>query len=157
MAIKTQGTHIYIVDPDETEPVVITVQCAISASGLNAARDQLESTCLESSARTYEPGLATPGQMSMTLNFDPSYASHTRIYELWQAGTKFELAIGLSDGTAAADVDSDGEFDLPTSRSFFVCHDAYFADVPIDLALNALVTANVSIQLSGFPDLFEKA
>lgn len=156
MAIKTQGTHIYIVDPDETEPVVITIQCVISASGLNAARDQLESTCLESEARTYEPGMPTPGQMSMTLNFDPSSSSHVRVYELWRAGTKFELAIGLSDGTAAADVDSDGMFDLPSTRTFFVSHDAYFADVPIDLALNALVTANVTLQLSGFPELFAK-
>lgn len=157
MAKKTQGTHIYIVDPDETEPVVITVACAVSFSGLNAARDQIETTCLESEARTYEAGLPTPGQASMTINFDPSEASHVRIYELWRAGTKFELAVGWSDGTTPADVDSEGMFDLPTSRTFIVCHDAFFADVPFDWALNAVVTANVSIQLSGFPELFEKA
>lgn len=157
MAKKTQGTQVYIVDPDETEPVVLNIPCAIALSGLNAPRDQIETTCLESPARTYEAGLGTPGQVSMTLNFDPSNSAHVRIYDLWQAGTKFELAIGWSDGTAAADVDSDGMFDLPTTRTFTVCHDAFFADVPMDWALNAVVSANVSIQCSGFPELFPKA
>lgn len=158
MALKTQGTQVYIIDPDPTGgPEVLAIDCVISLDGLNAARDQLESTCLESEARTYEPGMPTPGQVTAQLNFDPSNDSHVRIYELWRAGTKFDIAIGLSDGTAPPDLDSFDAFEFPTSRSFFSSNDAFFADVPLSFQLNALLTANTTIQLSGFPNLHRKA
>lgn len=155
MAIKTQGTQLYIIDPDDDS--LIEVGCMTAINGIEATRDQLETTCLNSDARTYESGMATPGAATFTINFDPSDDSHVRVYELWQSGEKFEMALGYSDGTAVPDVDTAGEFDLPTTRSFLVMHDSYIANVPQDLALNALVNANVSVQLSGFPDLSAKA
>ncbi len=158
MALKTQGTKVYIIDPEGTnQGDVLQIACATSIDGITAPRDQLDSTCLESAARTYEPGMPTPGQMTINLNFDPSSASHLRVYELWQSGTKFDMAIGYSDGTSDADVDTAGDFDLPSDRSWLVMTDAFFANVPQNLALNALVTASVSVQLSGFPDLFVKS
>ncbi|GAB3282652.1 hypothetical protein GCM10027347_59020 [Larkinella harenae] len=158
MALKTQGTHLYLIDPDAVGgPDVLTIGCVTAVNGIEATREQLETTCLDSPARTYEAGLATPGQMTFTINFDPADESHVRIYELWKAGTKFEMALGYSDGTAVPTVDTNGMFDLPPTRSYLVFHDTYIANVPQDLALNALVTANVAVQLSGFPDLFKKA
>lgn len=161
MPLKTQGTQLFIIDPDNCS--VMEIACVTSIDGIAATRDQLESTCLDSAARTYEAGMATPGQMSFTINFDPSEASHNRVYELWQAGTKFEMALGYSDGILDSNgdmeapiVDSDCLFDLPDSRTFLVMHDSFFANVPQTLALNALVTANVSVQLSGFPDIFRR-
>lgn len=162
MAMKTQGTQLYIIDPDTNE--VMNIRCTTNISGITAARDQLESTCLESEARTYEAGMPTPGQMSFSLYFDPKEESHKRIYELWRDGLKMEMAIGYSDGDkdsnglmSAPGVDSNNLFNLPDDRSWLVLHQSYFADVPQELALNALVTANVTVQLSGFPDVFEKA
>ncbi len=158
MPLKTQGTQLFIIDPDASGgPAVLQIGCVTSIDGIEATRDQNESTCLDSEARTYEPGLATPGQATFGINFDPADASHIRVFELWQAGTKFEMALGYSDGTAPPNgVDSAGLFDLPTTRSWLVMHNAYFANVPQNLALNALVTANVAVQLSGFPDIFVK-
>ncbi len=136
----------------------------IAINGIAATRDQLDTTCLESPARTFEAGLASPGQMTFTINLDPADDTHLRIYELWQEGTKFEMAIGYSDGDkdsagamSAPGVDSNFLFDLPDDRSWLVMHDSFIANVPQDLALNALVTANVSVQLSGYPDLVAKA
>lgn len=159
MALKTQGTHVYIIDPDASVgEEILRIECAISLDGISAPRDQLESTCLEDAARTYEAGLMTPGQMTLGLNFDPSKESHVRIYELWRDATKFDMAIGYSDGTAAPTLASDGaSFDFPTTRSFLQLLDTYVADVPQSLAMNALVTANVSFQLSGFPAIYKKA
>lgn len=154
MAMKTQGTKLYLIDPADHS--LLAIPCAISISGISAQRDQLETTCLEDPARTYEAGLATPGQASFTLHFDPKEDAHKRVYELWVSGDKFELALGYSDGTAPPTVDTDHLFNLPTTRSWIVMHDAYFADVPQELALNALVTANVSVQLSGFPVITAK-
>lgn len=155
MALKTQGSKLYLIDPASGD--VVTVGCVNSISGIEATRDQLESTCLEDSARRYEAGLATPGQAQFAIHFDPADASHKRIYDLWQSGDKFEMALGYSDGTVAPDADTAGMFDLPEERSWCVMHDCFIANVPQDLALNALVNAQVSVQLSGFPVLVEKS
>lgn len=158
MALKTQGTNVYIIDPDASAgEEILRIACAISVSGVSAPRDQLDSTCLEDSARTYEAGLMTPGAATLSLNFDPTQDSHMRLYELWQDGTKFDLAIGYSDGTAAPELASDGvSFDFPTTRTFMELTDTYVADVPQTIDTNALVTAEVSLQLSGVPTLYKK-
>lgn len=159
MPVKTQGTQLYLLDPDDCS-TVINVGCVTAISGIEATRDQLESTCLESPARTYEAGLATPGQASFTINFDPKDETHQRIIELYKAGTKFELAIGYGDGVKDSNGDMDAPlagtdclFNLPDTRSWLILHQVFFANVPQDFALNALVTANVSVQLSDFYDI----
>lgn len=158
MALKTQGTKIYFIDPTATGgPVVVPVDCAISLDGISAPRDQLDTTCLEDDARSFEGGLATPGQVTMGLNFDPKTASHEKLYDLYNDNEKFDIAIGFSDGTAAPTLDTAGEFDIPTSRSFIVLKDVYIADMPISIPLNAVVTSNVSFQQSGKALLFPKA
>lgn len=158
MALKTQGTELFLINPDATGGAeVVKVGCITSIDGVEATRDQLETTCLDSAARTYEPGMATPGQMTFGINFDPEDESHVLVYDLWKEGKKLEWAIGLSDGTAAPTVGTDDLFDLPTTRSFVVLHDAYVANVPLSLALNALVNAQVALQMSGFPDIMKKA
>lgn len=158
MAKKTQGTQVYIIDPDATGgPVVLAIDCVISLDGISAPRDQLDATCLEDQARTFLAGLATPGQVTLGLNFDPATNSHERIYDLWKDGTKFDMAIGWSDGVAAPDLDTANDFDLPTTRSWILLNQVYIADVPLNFALNALVTANIPFQQSGFPTLFPKA
>lgn len=156
MAKLTQGTDLYFVDP--TGFVVTEVACATSITGISAARDQIETTCLDGTSRTYEAGMPTPGQVSATINFDPSNASHVRLHELFVAGTKVNWAIGWSDGTAAPTVDSNGEFTapLPTTRTY-ITWNGFLSDLPFDFALNSVVTSNMTIQLSDFPELSEKA
>ena len=164
MALKTARTSLYFIDPDADSAgaAVITVGCATSISGIGASRDQLESTCLEDSARSYEAGLGTPGQATFTINFDPADESHLRVYQLWQTGIKLEWALGLSDGPAAPaafvppTLATDGiNFNLPATRSW-ITFNGYIADVPLDLALNALVGATVTIQVSDFPTVTPK-
>ena len=163
MSLKTARTSLYFIDPefDSSGPGIVTVGCPTSITGIGASRDQLEDTCLEDSARSYEAGLGTPGQASFTINFDPSDDSHIRIYNLWKLGTKVDWALGLSDGPAAPaalvppTLDS-SDFDLPTTRSW-ITFNGYIADVPLDLALNAFVTATVTVQVSDFPLIFPKA
>lgn len=152
MAIKTQGTQLYFIDPDDFS--VVTVGCVTTITGLTAARNQIETTCLDSAARTYEAGMATPGTAQFTINFDTSDASHNRLHELYVEGTKVDWALGWSDGTAAPTSDSTA-FTLPTSRSW-IEFNGYVSDLPFDFALNAVVTSNVSIQVSDFPTLHAK-
>lgn len=153
MAVKTQGTELYFLDPDNGE--IVEVGCVTTITGLTAARDQIETTCLDSAARTYEAGMATPGAASFTINADPSDPSHVRLHELYVAGTKVDWALGWSDGTAAPTADSSG-IDAPATRSWMLFN-GYVSDFPFDFALNAVVTSNLSVQVSDFPVWTPKA
>lgn len=153
MAIKTQGTNLYAIDP--TDDSLVVVACVTSISGVTAARDQVETTCLEAQARSYESGMVTPGAASLGLNFDPSSTSHGFLHDLYVAGTTTTFAIGWSDGTTAPTVDSSGAFDLPTSRTWLT-FDGYISDMPFDFQLSSVVQSTVSIQMSGFPTLTTK-
>lgn len=148
MSKLTQGTQIYFIDPDDDS--VVAVQCATSFNPGGAPTDQIEDTCLESDDRTYKPGLRTPGQATIGLNSDPENASHIRMHELSETNPPPELkwVVGWSDGTDAPTVDSAGDFDLPTTRTWFTFQ-GYISDFPFDFQQNAVVTSTVTVQRSG--------
>jgi hypothetical protein len=148
MAIKTQGTNVYVIDPYDNS--VITVACATSLSGISASRDQIETTCLEATSRSYEAGMLSPGAASIGINYDPSNASHVRLHEIYADGTSTSFAVGWSDGTAAPTVNSAGDWVIPTSRSW-ITFDGYISEFPFEFGLSAVVTSTLSIQISGFP------
>jgi hypothetical protein len=153
MPVKTQGTELWFLDPASGDPV--KVGCVTSITGLTAARDQIETTCLDSPARTYEAGMATPGQAQFGINFDPSDPSHVRLHELYVAGTKVDWVLGWSDGTDDPGGDTSGFTGLPTSRTW-IEFNGYVSDLPFDFALNAVVASTVSVQVSDFPTLHPK-
>ena len=144
--LKTQGSDLYFIDP-ATDTAVL-VDCITSLEGLTAPREQIETTCLADSARTFVAGLENSGTASFGINFDPSSASHLRLLELKQAGTVIDWALGLSDGVAVPTVDTAGDFVYPTTRSY-ITFSGYVSDVPFNLALNAVVQSTVAIQTSG--------
>jgi hypothetical protein len=154
MAIETQGTKLYTIDPD-TE-TLIEVGCVTSIDGIDTSIEQIETTCLEDTARTYVSGLATPGAATFGINFDPSDSTHVRLHELKTAGTTLIWALGMSDGTADPTVDSNGTFDLATSRSW-ISFDGFMSSFPFSFQQNSVVQSTVGIQISGDPVLFEKA
>ena len=148
MAVKTQGTELYFLDPDTD--VVTKVGCVTTLTGLTAARDQIETTCLDSTARTYVAGMATPGAAQFTINADPDDASHIRLHELYVDGTSVPFALGWSDGTGILPTGDSTGFVLPSTRSW-ITFDGFVSDFPFDFALNTVVTSNISIQVSDFP------
>ena len=152
--MKTQGTQLYVIDPDDNS--VITVGCVTAINGISATRDQRETTCLDSAARTFSAGLANPGAATFTIQFNPADTSHVRIHELYTEGVDLQWALGWSDGTAAPSGASTDGFNLPTTRTWLQ-FDGFIQDLPFDFALNSDVTSNVSVQVSGFPVLTAKA
>lgn len=157
-AVKTQGSQLYIIDTTGSSGCdVITVECATSLSGLSNPREQIETTCLESTAREYEAGLSTPGQLTVTVNFDPENESHIKLYEFWRDNAdNFTAAIGFG-GPVDVDptVDSSCEFVYPTNRTY-VEFEAYVADVPLEAALNSVWTSAIQLQISGPYTIFPK-
>ena len=154
MAVKTQGTDLYFIDPEDDS--VVTVGCVTSISGVDASRDQIEVTCLKDAARIFEAGLGTPGSATFGINFDPTDASNVRMHELYVEGTKIDWALGWSDGEAAPTVDEiTNTWDAPATRTFLLFN-GYIDNLPFDFSLNAVVESNVSVQVSGFPELSAK-
>lgn len=158
MAKKTQGTQLYAIDPAPAgggAPQVLVIGCVTAVDGIDTTLPQLETTCLESPARTYLAGLATPGNASFGINFDPADNSHVRAHQLKVAGTTLHWAVGFSDGVAPPVVDTNGEFNLPASRSW-ITFDGFMSSYPFTFALNAVVTSTVGIQISGEPAVIPK-
>lgn len=154
MAIETQGTNLYLIDPADES--VITVGCVTSIDGIDNTIEQIETTCLEDTARTYTSGLSTPGNASFTLNMDTSDSSHTRLHALKVAGTTLLWALGWSDGTAAPTADTGGTFDLPTTRSW-IRFNGFMSSFSFSFQPNSVVQSNVSVQVTGEPELTAKA
>lgn len=155
MAVKTQGTDLYTIDP--TTGLVLVVGCPTSIDGIDTTLEQIETTCLNSPARTYEAGLATPGTATFGINVDPKDPSHVRLHQLKVAGTTLKWAVGWSEspGTAPTVVtNSDGEREFVTSPTrSWILFEGFMNSYPFSFALNAVVTSTVGIQVSGEPEL----
>lgn len=162
MAILVQGSDIYALVPATGE--LIDVGCVTSIDGIDSTLDQVETTCTRDTARTYLPGLATPGSASIGINTDPQDSNHVRMLQLKAAGTMLRWAVGFRQQSAidagtppavpTAAADSSGEFDfvLPPKRAWLV-FDGYISGFPFSFALNNVVTSTPTIQISGDPVL----
>lgn len=161
MARKTQGTQMFTIDPNNNQ--VLVVGCVTNIDGIDTTLDQIETTCLDASARTYLGGLATPGSATFGINFDPADASHVRLHQLKVSGDVLKWAIGFSDGPRDSNnqlpqpaVDSNGDFVLPNTRSW-ISFEGFMNSYPFSFPLNAVVTSNVGIQVSGEPNVIAKS
>lgn len=156
MAKLTQGTQIYFIDPDTDTATEVT--CVLTFNPGGSPADQIETTCLTATEKTYKRGLRTPGQATFEINADPTSASHVRLHELFLDDTVeyLEWAVGWSDGTAAASTDSSGNYDLSTARTWYTFN-AYVADFPFDFSVNSVVKTTVTLQRTGTATWTEKS
>lgn len=146
MAMLTKGTRLYVIDPRDDS--LVTLECPKSITGLGLTTPQISTTCLESEAEEFQPGMPSPDAATIGLDFDTAKASHMLIEELNELQLTAKWAIGFSDGVAPPTVDTDGDFILPTTRSW-ITFEGYVADLPMDFALNAVVQSNFTVQQSG--------
>lgn len=153
MAIRTAGTEMYTIDPANGS--ILVVGCVTNIDGIDTTVEQIETTCLEALARSYQAGLATPGTATFGINTDPQDASHVRLHQLKVAGAQLQWAIGWSDATGTpptptTNTAGDHVFTLPSNRSWIV-FEGFMSSYPFTFALNAVVQSTVGIQISGEP------
>lgn len=155
MAIKTQGTDLYFINPEDES--VVLAGCITSIGGIDSTLEQIETTCLSGDARTYIAGLATPGTATFGINFDPQDTSHALLLSMKGVSTMW--AIGWSDGTAAPTAtaaDSGGQFTLPNTRSWLT-FEGFINSFPFNFEQNSVVQSTIGVQVSGDPVLVPKA
>lgn len=150
MSAKTQGSDLYLVDPEDN--TLIEVGCVTSIDGIDTAVEQVETTCLQDSARSYIAGLATPGAATFGINTDTSDASHVRLHQLKVEGASLQWAIGWSEADTPPTVDSNGHFVTPADRSW-ILFEGFMNSYPFSFQQNSVVQSTVGIQISGEPVL----
>lgn len=160
--IKTQGTGFWALVPQTGE--LIDIGCVTAIDGIDTTIEQIETTCLNSLARSYEAGLATPGTATFTIYTDPQDPNHVRLHRLKVSGVTLNWAVGFRQsingepvvpGVApTAEVDSNGEyvFVLPDARAW-IAFEGYMSAFPFAFAQNSVVQSNISVQVSGEPQL----
>lgn len=103
MSILSQGTQVFALVPTAGNPSifeVMEIECATAFSPGGNPADQIETTCLSETVRSYMRGLRTPGQATLSLNADPRNASHVRLHQLSEDDSieSIRWVVGWSDG-----------------------------------------------------------
>lgn len=150
MSLKTKGTEVFFLFTDSNGKSVVKLGCPKGISGLGGSKSQIDETCLDSEEMEFGPGMASPGALTINLDWDPAKISHRDLIEMDVNDTRTTWIIALSDGATSItpSVDTAGTLTYPGGRTF-ISFEGYLADVPLDLAINSNVTMAASIQRSG--------
>lgn len=154
MSLKTQGTDLYLIDPEDGSLLEIACTTSIDSAGATRAVSTIP-TCLADTtgAASKSPGELTPATLTFGLNADPSEPSHIRLHELLIEGAEeIKFALGWSDGTADPTVDSNIVFVLPSTRTWLT-FSGFVSAFPFNFAANAVVATTVSVELDS-PELW---
>lgn len=160
MAVKTQGTDLYVLAPAEGtgDPVIQRITCVTALTGVGAGTaDQIDTTCLsELSDRSYEGGLNSPGTVSGSINYSDNDPSIDTLQFLADSKEKVRWFIGTSNGSLPG-VDPDarprpiltsGVVTFPPTRTFFEFL-GYVAEFGLDIDGNSVIKDPLTIQRSG--------
>lgn len=150
MSVKTQGTHVFVVDTlTSSDPYVLKMACPTAVTGLGGASSQVNDTCLDDLVdESFSPGLGSPGQVNVPFVLKPSEASHQVLFDMWDSKERYQWMIALSDGEDPPTLDSDDQMVPPADRSSLRFM-AYVADLNIDIATNEVVRGTLVLQRSG--------
>ncbi len=149
--VRTQGTEVFFVDNtvSASQPDLIKLACPTGVQGLGGAKDQIETTCLDTIGdKEYAGGLGNPGVVTIPFNLIPRDFSHQVLFEFKRTGEVLEWIACLSESREQPTVDSDGVITAPATRSSFQFQ-GYIADVNIDIANNEIVRGTLTVQRSG--------
>ena len=149
MALKTQGTELYIKDITGTQPVVLKFACPTGISGLNSgSTDEIDITCLDAQKRRFALGLSDAGELSVPFIFDPAENSHRKAFSMSALKEETQVCIGMSDGTSAPTLNTNGGFVAPVSRMSVIVS-CLVKNVPLDITGNDVVRGTLTLRVNG--------
>lgn len=153
MPIKTQGTHLYLVDRTvAASPKLVKFSCPTGITGIGSGgTDEIDTTCLDAvSNKTFELGLSDPGSVSVPFILESKDASHRFMFASAKTKSNVEVIICLSDGTAEPTIGATDPKKVvpPTDRSYLM----FVAGVKtpqLDIAGNEVIRGTMELRLSG--------
>lgn len=149
MGVTTKGTQLYMRLPNSSGYTMVQVGCPRGIQGLGGAASDVDDTCLDDVEMRSLPGMPNPGAMTVDLNFDPAKISHQELWDLYNTQEVIEWVIGWSDGKdIPPEVDISGTITFPTTRTY-TSFPGYIQDLPLNFALNALVTSSMQVKRNG--------
>lgn len=154
MSMKTKGTSLYVIDPSDDS--LYKFHCPKGINDPGVTIPEVDATCLDSDGMESDPGMPSTGAVSVTFDFDVAKASHLLLQSFISAASKPKWVLGYSDGDVDPTVDSNGDFNLPTTRSWENYGEAYVAGLSKDFAVNANVASTMSFKPSGLPQTIAK-
>lgn len=114
--VLSNGTAVWIVHG--TVPTLTKMGCIKALALGDDSASEVDTTCLEeTSTKTSEFGLSTPGEGSIQIDTDPKNATHMTLLQLAADKEKVMVYVGWSDGIAEPTLVT-GEIDLPETRTW---------------------------------------
>ena len=114
--VLSNGTDVWIVHG--TVPTLTKMGCIKAFVLGDDSATEIDTTCLqETSTKTSEYGLSTPGEGSIQIDTDPKNLSHMTLLQLAAEKAEVKVYVGWSDGIAEPTLVT-GEIDLPKTRTW---------------------------------------
>lgn len=149
VTISTKGTEAWFVYTNSNGYTLVKVGCPKGFGPIGGSKSQIDTTCLDDTEKQFGPGMASPGAISVPLDFDDSKVSHTDIVAMDISDLTTTWVVGFSNGTAPPTINAGtGVITWPSTRTY-VEFQGYVADAPLDFQIDKNVGMTVSVQRSG--------
>ncbi len=116
MAIKAQGTQLYILDDTDTGNEVTEFPCLTTIGSSSPTRAKIDTTCLTSEGKEYVLGLVDFSSFPVGFIYDPQDAAYAKVRAL-EGGDPVRVVMGLSESQDPPTF-AGGTFTLPTTRTW---------------------------------------
>lgn len=114
--VLSNGTAVWIVHG--AVPILTKMGCIKALVLGDDSATEVDTTCLEeTSTKTSEYGLVTPGEGSIQIDTDPKNASHLTLLQLASDKEKVMVYVGWSDGIAEPTL-AGSDVELPKTRTW---------------------------------------
>lgn len=115
--VLSNGTAVWIVHG--TVPKLTKMGCIKAFVLGDDSSTEIDNTCLEeTSTKTSEYGLNTPGEGSISIDTDPKNLSHMTLLKLASDKEKIMVCVGWSDGVSEPILSAAGDVELPETRTW---------------------------------------
>jgi hypothetical protein len=149
VSLSTKKTEAWFVLSETGGYALVKVGCPKGIGPIGGSKSQIDETCLDDIEKQFGPGMASPGAITVPLDFDDSKVSHQQIVAMDLDDLKTTWVVGFSNGIAPPVIDSGtGVITWPSTRTY-VEFQGYVADAPLDFQIDKNVGMAVSIQRSG--------
>jgi hypothetical protein len=156
-SIKTQGSHLYFIDPTESDFPVRRMECPTGISGLGGPADSIDETCLEDIDAVSSPGIRRPAGITVPYVLkDGDTPGQAALEAIDDAQLTIGWFAALSNGSGVPTKDSEQENLVGDGSRDGYAFRGYIAEITVDIAANEVVRGTMTIQRVGGKTRYRK-